>query len=161
MRHLLCSLVVFFVTNIAVADAPTKRVRLNEFYTVIPMATSPQMDVANWMVSNQQQGNPGADSAAQLLANFKAQGAKSLKNGIFIYSATHSIELTDKEKAKAAPRQLELLNNKTWRDAENKLVNELVVSANIEGIPVWVLVRGSGEFHTYKLLSDPKLTLKK
>ncbi|HBJ82716.1 MAG TPA: hypothetical protein DDZ88_02350 [Verrucomicrobiales bacterium] len=161
MRHLLLSLVVFFATSIIAADAPTKRVRLNEFYTVIPMATSPQMDVANWMVANQQQGNPSADSADQLLANFKSQAVKDLKNGIFVYSITHSVELTDKEKAKAAPRQLELLNDKVWREAENKLVSELVTAANTEGIPVWALLRGTGELHTYKLLTDPKLTLKK
>jgi len=163
MRHLLLSLAtfIFVVTNVSAADPPTRRVRLNEFYTVIPMATTAQMDVAQWIVANPQQGNHRADNASRLLAHFQSLPAKDQKNGIFVYSSTHSIELTDKEKTKVAPRQLELLNHKVWREAENKLVDELVVAANTEGGPVWILQRGSGELHTYKLLTDPKLTLKK
>ncbi|MFO1482152.1 MAG: hypothetical protein U1F71_02200 [Verrucomicrobiaceae bacterium] len=152
---------LLFCTPLIAADPPTKRVRLNENFTIIPMATSAAMDAANWMVANQQQGNPTSDTAAQLLAQFKALPPKDQKNGIFIYSITHSIQLTDKEKAKAAPRQLEMLNDKVWRGAENKLVDELVTAANSAGTPVWVLVEGTGELHTYKLLTDPKLTLKK
>jgi|GEM_PF-4400641 len=154
-------IVVLLHSHLQAADVPTKRARLNEFYTAIPMATSPQMNVANWMVAHQAQGNLSADTAAQLIIHFKAQPAKDQKNGIFIYSATYSIELTDKEKTKLPQRQKELLDDKVWRAAENKLVEELVAGANKEGIPVWVLVRGTGELYTYKLLTDPKLTLKK
>ena len=161
MNRLLLTLIVFHATCIIAADAPTKRVRLNEFYTVIPMSTSPQMDSANWIVADQEQGNSSVDSAVELLANFKSQPAKNKKNGIFVYSITHSFELTEKEKTRAAPRLIEMLNDKVWREAENKLVSELVTAANTEGIPVWTLLRGTGEFHTYKLLTDPKLTLKK
>ncbi len=162
MRHFLFSLAAFiFSTYVSAADAPTKRVRLNEFYTVIPTATTAQMDIAAWIAANPQQGNHRAESASQLLTHFKSQPAKNLKNGIFVYSSTHSLELTDKEKASAAPRLLDLMNNKVWREAENKLIDALVAASNTEGVPVWVLLRGTGELHTYKLLTDPKLTLKK
>jgi hypothetical protein len=154
-------LALLWCLHLQAADAPTKRARLNEFYTVVPMAATPQMDTANWMVTDQAAGNPTADTAAALIAHFKKMPAKEQKDGMFIYSATHSIELTDKKQNRLPQRQQELLNDKVWRAAENKLVDELVAAANKEGIPVWVLFRATGELHTYKLLTDPKLTLKK
>lgn len=148
------------------ADAPTKRVRHDEFFTLIPAATDAQMNVGDWSISDPEKGNSGADDAKGVLAAFKQTSPKRAKEGIFIYSQTHSMEWSDKDKAKyAASRQVQLLNNKVWREAENKLVEELVVAANAEGVPVWALVRGASSgasgLHTYKLLTDAKLTLKK
>lgn len=161
MNRLPWLLVLFLGLHLQAADAPTKRARLNEYYTVVPMATSPQMDTAQWMVTDQAAGNPTAETAVDLITHFKTTPVKDQKDGIFIYSATHSIELTDKMKDRLPQRQQELLDDKVWRAAENKLVDGLVAAANTDGIPVWVLVRGTGDLHTYKLLTDPKLTLKK
>lgn len=143
--------------------------RHDEYFTLIPGATDAQENVGTWSISDPEKGNSGADDAKGVLAAFKQTSPKRAKEGMFIYSQTHSMEWSDKDKVKyAASRQVQLLNNKVWREAENKLVAELVTAANAanaEGVPVWALVRGSGSgtsgLYTYKLLTDPKLTLKK
>jgi hypothetical protein len=61
------------------------------------------------------------------------------------------------------PQLTKLYRLKEWREAENKLVADLVAEANKQGVPVWInLTRFVGNrLATFQLLTDPKLTLKK
>lgn len=147
------------------AEAPTKRVRPNEFFTIAPNAEGTDKKTGFWLIVDLETKSAKAENAQLLLAAYKQADAKEAKNGIFIYSLTHSMEWTAQERAKYETSLTgRLVNDNEWRAAENKLVDELVKLANAERVPVWVLLRGSSSgpnaLGTYKLLTDPNLTLK-
>lgn len=153
--------------SLQAAEAPTKRVRANEFFTIAPGAEGTDKKIGLWLIFDSElKRGLKAENAQLLLTAYNQANPKRTKNGIFVYSLTHSMEWTAQEKAKYASSLTEQLrNDKEWLAAESKLVDELVKEANMEGVPVWVLLRGSSwganALGTYKLLTDPKLTLKK
>lgn len=151
--------------SLQAAEAPTKRVRPNEFFTIAPNAEGADKKTGFWSIIDSGAKGSKAENAPLLLTAYKQADPKKTKNGIFIYSLTHSMEWTAQEKVKYESSLTgRLANDKEWRAAENKLVDELVKVANAERIPVWVLLRGSSSgsnaLGTYKLLTDPNLTLK-
>lgn len=164
MKHttplLLCIFCCLTVLN--AAEPPTKKVRGNERYTAVTLTPVTQ-DASSWFIPNEQGSYElGADTAAEVIAHYHTKPASWTKDGIFVVSYTHSIPLSDKEKKIMSAHILKLVQHQPWRDAENKLVDELVAAANKEGIPVWINVTNDmGGLFTVKLLTDPTLTLKK
>lgn len=144
------------------AEPPTKKVRSNEKYTAVTM-TPVSQDSSSWFIPNEQGSyEMGADTAAEVIAHYRTKPAQRIKDGIFVVSYTHSIPQTDKEKKIMSAHILKLIQHQPWREAENKLVDELVAAANKEGIPVWINVTNDmAGLYQNKLLTDPKLTLKK
>lgn len=153
---------LFVVPTVIAADAPVKRVRFDlELYSA--HASLAVDNSASWIVFNTRGTyDAGPNNAAELLVHYKGVPDKRKKNGLLVCSHTHSVPLTEKEKKFMTPHVIGRFANKEWRDNENKLVEELVALANKEGVPVWINI--TSDFRgvvSFKLLTDPKLTLKK
>ncbi len=162
MRLLKLLLPLLLVQITSAADVPTKRVRLNDFYTVIPMPRNQQMDSSWWgLKAALNAASAGADTCDELVSHFRGADAPATKHGVFVHSYTHSTHYSQTELKKLPQSILDQLNHQAWRELENKMVSDLVAIGNKEGIPVWILVRATGEMYTYKLITDPKLTFKK
>ncbi len=155
-------LLVSGLVSVRAVEPPTKKIRTKEKYTAVTM-TAPSLDSASWFIPNEEGTfDAGFKNAAEVMAHYRTKPVQYIKDGIFVVSYTHSIPLTDKEKKKMSPHLLMLVQHKPWRDAENKLVDELVAAANKEGVPVWINVTMDMKgLYPSKLLTDPKLTLKK
>lgn len=148
----------------AAADKLTKKIRRDGRYeAVVLTVATPNFDKATWFLPKPDGTyDAGADTAAEVLAHFHRQDKDRIKEGILLNSNTHSIPDSPKEKKLMSLHLLKIYSLKTWRDAENKLVNELVVACNKEGIPVWInTTNDMADLFSVKLLTDPKLTLKK
>ena len=148
--------------DVCAVESPIKKIRAKEKYSAVT-TSAPSLDLASWFIPNEAGTfDAGCSNAVEVLAHYRTKPVQFIKDGIFVVSYTHSIPLTDKEKKKMSPHLLMLVQHKPWRDAENKLVDELVTAANKEGIPVWINVTmDMAGLYPNKLLTDPKLTLKK
>ena len=154
-----------FLSPVGAADKPvTKKMRLDEFFSANTNVASEKLDEANWMIFNLK-GRLEAmpETPAALITLYRADEPKRTRNGIIVFSNTHSIPDTKAETESMGPQLAKLYRLKEWREAENKLVEALVAEANKEGIPVWVnATRYVGNrLATFQLLTDPKLILKK
>lgn len=147
------------------ADKPvTKRLRMDECFNAHTNVAAETLDAANWMIFNQQgRLEDMPETPAALIALYRAHDPKRTRNGVIVFSNTHSIPDEKKETESMSPQLTKLYRLKAWRDAENKLVEALVTEANKEGVPVWInTTRYVGNrVATFQLLTDPKLTLKK
>jgi hypothetical protein len=147
------------------ADKPvTKRLRLDECFNAHTNVAAETLDAANWMIFNQQgRLEDMPETPAALIALYRAHDPKRTRNGIIVFSNTHSIPDEKNETKTMSPQLAKLYRLKAWRDAENKLVEALVTEANREGLPVWInTTRYVGNrVATFQLLTDPKLTLNK
>jgi hypothetical protein len=166
MRNTLLFLGLFCLCTLAAAaaDKLTKKIRMDGRYIAVVMTVAtPNFDKATWFLPKPNGTyDAGADTAAEVLAHFHRQDKDRTKDGILLNSYTHSIPDTPKEKKLMSLHLLKIYGLKTWRDAENKLVDELVAACNKEGIPVWInTTMDMGDLFSVKLLTDPKLTLKK
>ena len=148
----------------AAADKPTKKIRRDGRYEAVVLTeANPNFDKANWFLPKPDGTyDAAAHTAAEVLAHFHHQDKDRTKEGILIHSNTHSIPDTPKEKKLMSLHLLKIYGHKPWRDAENKLVDELVTACNKEGIPVWInLTNDKADLFSVRLLTDPLLTLKK
>ena len=164
LPNLLLPFVLLFASALTAAEPPTKRLRLDECYHVWTASNSDPFDEAHWLIFNRQgKYDASPDTPAQVVDHYRKQDPKFSKNGIIVFSNTHSIPDTKDETKTMNPHMAKLYRLKVWRDAENKLVEELVLEANKQGVPVWInLTRRVGDrLATFQLLTDPKLTLKK
>lgn len=164
LTNLLLPFVFLFASALAAAEPPTKKLRLDECYNVWTGPATEALDEAKWMIFNRQgRFDASPETPAGVLDHYRKQDPKFSKNGIIVFSNSHSIPDTKKETETMNPQIAKLFRLKAWRDAENKLVKELVAEANKQGVPVWInLTRFVGNrLATFQLLTDPKLTLKK
>ncbi len=155
---------LFNMVAVHAADKLTKKIRRDGRYEAVVMtAATPDFDKANWFLPKPDGTyDAGADTAAKVLAHFHLQDKDRTKEGILVTSYTHSIPETPKEKKLMSLHLLKIYKHKPWRDAENKLVDELVTACTKEGIPVWInTTMDMADLFSVKLLTDPKLTLKK
>lgn len=147
------------------ADKPvTRRLRMDECFHVWVTPANEACDEAHWMIFNDQNRfEASPETPAALITYYRGVEATRTKNGLIIYSKTHSIPDEKDEIKTMNAFQLKLYRLKAWRDAENKLLETLVTEANKEGVPVWInTTRYVGNrVATFQLLTDPKLTLKK
>ncbi|WP_395736228.1 hypothetical protein [Prosthecobacter sp.] len=153
---------VFHLTALHAEEVPTMTMSFLGKYQAVTM-TAVSLDSASWFVPNEDgKYEAGFDHADELIAHYRTKPAERISDGIFVVSYTHSIPFTEEEKKRMSPHLLKLSQHKPWRDAENKLVDELVAAANKEGIPVWIntSLNMAGTYQN-KLLTDPKLTLRK
>lgn len=163
LTSLLLSFLTFFALSLHAAEPVTKRLHMDECYT-ISTAANEALDEGHWLIFNRLgKFDASLDTAVQAIDHYRKQDPKFSKNGIIIHSNTHSIPDTKKETETMNPQVAKLYRLKSWRDAENKLVEELVAEANKQGVPVWVnTTRFVGNrLATFQLLTDPNLTLKK
>lgn len=154
-----------FLNPAGAADKPvTKRMRLDECFNVCTDPSTVALDEAHWMIFDRQghfESRP--ETPAEVIDQYRKHDPKRTKNGIIVFSNTHSIP-DKKEETKTMSAQLtKMYRLKAWREAENKLVDSLVAEANKEGIAVWInTTRYVGNrVATFQLLTDPNLTLKK
>jgi hypothetical protein len=148
----------------AVDKPVTKRLRMDECFHVWVSPANEACDEAKWMIFSQDNRfEASPDTCAALIAYYRGKDAKFTKNGLILFSNSHSIPDEKDETKTMSPFLLKLYRLKAWRDAENKLVEALVTEANKEGVPVWInTTRYVGNrVATFQLLTDPKLTLKK
>ncbi len=143
-------------------EVKTMKIHVNEKYTAVTMS-APSLNSATWFVPNEKGAiDKGFKNAADLIEHYRSKPAERIDDGIFIMSYTHSIVLNDEAKKRMSSHLLRLIDYKPWRVAENQLVQELVDAANKEGIPVWInFTNDLTGYYPNKLLTDPKLTLKK
>lgn len=154
--------VLFLSASGHAQNAPTKRIRFDlELYCA--HATLHVDNSASWVVFNTLgKYDAGPNNAAELLTHYRGAPEKRRKNGLLVFSDTHSVPFTEKEKKLMTPHLIGRFANKEWRENENKMVEELVALANKEGVPVWINVTGDTRGVTsFKLITDPKLTLNK
>ncbi len=155
---------LFHAGAVHAADKITKKIhREGRYIAVVMTVATPNFDQASWFLPKPEGTyDAGADNAAEVLAHFHRQDKARTKEGILVNSYTHSIPDTPKEKKMMSLHLLKIYSLKAWRDAENRLVDELVAACNQEGIPVWInTTMEMGDLFSVKLLTDPKLTLKK
>ena len=164
LSSLLLSFLTLFALSLHAAEPVTKRLRMDECYNIRSNPSSEALDEANWLIFNRQgKFDASPDTPAAVIDHYRKQDPKFSKNGILIYSISHSIPDTKKETETMNPQVAKLYRLKSWRDAENKLVEDLVTEANKQGVPVWVTTTRfvGNRLATFQLLTDPKLTLKK
>jgi hypothetical protein len=150
------------LTVLHAGDAPTRTMSFLGKYQAVTMSAV-TLDAATWFIPNEDgKFEAGFKHADEVIAHYLTKPAERISDGIFVVSYTHSIPLTDEEKKRMSPHLLKLVEHKPWRDAENKLVDELVAAANKEGIAVWINVtlNMAGQYQN-KLLTDPKMTRRK
>ncbi|MFM2167761.1 MAG: hypothetical protein RIS79_2132 [Verrucomicrobiota bacterium] len=155
---------VLFTGFLPAAEPPSKRLRLDECYHVWTGPATEALDEAKWMIFDRQgRFDASPDTAAAVLDHYRKQDPKLTKHGLIVFSNSHSIPDTREETKTMNPQLTKLYRLKEWREAENKLVADLVAEANKQGVPVWInLTRFVGNrLATFQLLTDPKLTLKK
>lgn len=154
----------FFLSPAGAADKPvTKRMRWGYYY-VTPRWTNDAFSDAEWWIPNRNgRYDASPKTGAGVITHYRLQDPDWTKNGVIVISPFHSIPDTKNEQKAINDFQLKLYRLKEWREAEDKLVNELVVEANKQGVPVWInTTRYVGnQMATFQLLTDPKLTLKK
>jgi hypothetical protein len=135
------------------AEKTGKQFTNDEVYCIdtISLASGPK---AKWIIFKDGKYDAGPDDATGVLSHFSKQPDEKKQHGIFIYSKTHSIPLTDEEKRWMSPYLLKLHSDPKWRESENALVTELVQECQNKGIQVWVNI--SSEVNgKWKLLTKP------
>jgi hypothetical protein len=108
---------------------------------------------ATWIDFNRQGDfEAGPENGEEVLEHFARKPETLRKRGIFVYSKTHSVPFTEKEKRQMTSYLQKLHQNPQWRESENALVQELVTACQEKEIPVWINI--SSDIHgEWKLLS--------